>query len=161
MDHWLGPSLSSAQLAWRSCILVACNLRNSALVLRLLSLLHKCLPVTNLYGQPHPCTCWEAFAPALHVSQDAASTGTDYGFVLLPAEGICSDKPSWTVAASAVTLKPPSISKPDEAFNDMGLEFVETVEGIAVPELNDLFAKVCTWQRTYVPLTSGLASPKA
>jgi hypothetical protein len=37
---------------------------------------------------------------------------------------------------------PPTISKPDEEFLAMGLEFVESREDIKVTELNELFEKV-------------------
>lgn len=37
---------------------------------------------------------------------------------------------------------PPPISKTDQEFEDMGLEFVTTREGIVLTELNDLFEKV-------------------
>ncbi len=39
-------------------------------------------------------------------------------------------------------LLPPKLSKTDAHFHDMGVEFVETVEGISLAELNDLFERV-------------------
>lgn len=37
---------------------------------------------------------------------------------------------------------PPIISKPDAEFLALGLEFVETRDGIKITELNELFEKV-------------------
>jgi hypothetical protein len=39
-------------------------------------------------------------------------------------------------------LQPPRISKQDEDFLKIGVEFVESSEGVVIPELNDLFEKV-------------------
>ncbi len=39
-------------------------------------------------------------------------------------------------------LTPPSLSKSDEHFRSLGLEFVDTKDGIVLPELNDLFERV-------------------
>lgn len=36
---------------------------------------------------------------------------------------------------------PPAISKPDEAFLSLGIEFVDSREGIKITELNELFEK--------------------
>lgn len=58
-------------------------------------------------------------------------------------EGICSDKALFGVQHFGDSLPPPpTISKPDEEFLAMGLEFVESREGIKVTELNELFEKV-------------------
>jgi hypothetical protein len=63
---------------------------------------------------------------------------------LLPvAEGISSDKALFGITQFGDSLPPPPmISKPDEEFLAMGLEFVESREDIKVTELNELFEKV-------------------
>lgn len=58
------------------------------------------------------------------------------------AEGICTEKANFSAQLGATLPPPPAISKPDEAFASLGLEFVESGEGINIPELNDLFEKV-------------------
>jgi len=51
------------------------------------------------------------------------------------------DKTQWGEQFDG-NMRPPPISKNDEQFAAMGLEFVYGKEGIALPELNDLFEKV-------------------
>lgn len=63
--------------------------------------------------------------------------------LLAAAEGISSDKALFGLTQFGDNLPPPPlISKPDEEFLAMGLEFVETREDIKVTELNELFEKV-------------------
>lgn len=63
--------------------------------------------------------------------------------MLAAAEGISSDKALFGLTQFGDNLPPPPlISKPDEEFLAMGLEFVETREDIKVTELNELFEKV-------------------
>lgn len=52
-------------------------------------------------------------------------------------EGISSGKAAWSVP-----LQAPPISKPDQAFRDLGVEFVQGSEAVDLAELNDLFEKV-------------------
>lgn len=52
-------------------------------------------------------------------------------------------------------LTPPKLSKSDEHFNSLGLEFVETREGIVLTELNDLF------ERVRGPRSKGLKAPSS
>jgi hypothetical protein len=59
------------------------------------------------------------------------------------AEGVCSDKALWGSSAFGGAAPPaPTISKTDAEFLALGLEFVESGEGIKVTELNELFEKV-------------------
>lgn len=62
---------------------------------------------------------------------------------------MCNEKTAWPSSSGAAAgLRPPKISKADSEFASLGLEFVETSEGIAVSELNDLFSKVRFLQYT-------------
>lgn len=56
-------------------------------------------------------------------------------------EGVSADKPALMSDAAAQRLPPPPISKSDEAFSEMGVEFVWSNE-LDMAELNDLFQKV-------------------
>jgi hypothetical protein len=59
---------------------------------------------------------------------------------------VCTDKALLNdrlIGSSTLTVPPPPIiSKPDAEFLSLGLEFVETREGIKITELNELFEKV-------------------
>eukprot|EP00879_Flechtneria_rotunda_P031573 GHRR01034505.1.p1 GENE.GHRR01034505.1~~GHRR01034505.1.p1 ORF type:complete len:166 (+),score=38.29 GHRR01034505.1:128-625(+) len=60
-------------------------------------------------------------------------------------EGVCTNKQDLIGSIAATTLMPPQISRSDADFLAMGLEFVETQEGLKITELNELFEKVhCT-----------------
>jgi hypothetical protein len=65
---------------------------------------------------------------------------------LQTGDGVCTDKALLTdrlTGSSTLTVPPPPIiSKPDAEFLALGLEFVETREGIKITELNELFEKV-------------------
>ena len=59
------------------------------------------------------------------------------------AEGICADKALFGLQQFGDTLPPPpTISKSDEEFLAMGLEFVQSRDDIKITELNELFEKV-------------------
>ena len=60
---------------------------------------------------------------------------------LAPGEGMSPDKTQWGEQFLG-NLQPPPLSKTDDQFRALGLEFVETREGIVLPELNDLFERV-------------------
>lgn len=66
------------------------------------------------------------------------------GAAAAASEGICADKALWGLATYGPdgAPPPPAISKRDEEFLAMGLEFVASGEGIKVTELNELFEKV-------------------
>ena len=53
-----------------------------------------------------------------------------------------SDKQHWGGKFEGVAIAPPPLTKPDESFHSMGLEFVDTKDGVVLTELNDLFEKV-------------------
>jgi hypothetical protein len=59
---------------------------------------------------------------------------------------VCTDKAllndRLTGSNTLTAPPPPIISKPDAEFLSLGLEFVETREGIKITELNELFEKV-------------------
>eukprot|EP00879_Flechtneria_rotunda_P032690 GHRR01035948.1.p1 GENE.GHRR01035948.1~~GHRR01035948.1.p1 ORF type:complete len:215 (+),score=49.19 GHRR01035948.1:128-772(+) len=57
-------------------------------------------------------------------------------------EGVCTNKQDLIGSIAATTLMPPQISRSDADFLAMGLEFVETQEGLKITELNELFEKV-------------------
>jgi GNAT superfamily N-acetyltransferase len=56
-------------------------------------------------------------------------------------EGISLETALWSTKLQGM-LQPPKISKQDEEFFKIGVEFVEASDGIVVSELNDLFEKV-------------------
>lgn len=64
-----------------------------------------------------------------------------YVGVVRASEGMSPDKTQWGEQFQG-NLMPPSLSKTDEHFRTLGLEFVEMREGIVIPELNDLFERV-------------------
>lgn len=97
-----------------------------------------------------------SLAAALHISRvhsghtrthcvENRIVGAAYFCFLCPAaEGICTDKSLFGIQHWGDALPPaPTISKPDEEFLALGLEFVESREDIKVTELNELFEKVC------------------
>uniref|UniRef100_A0A383W9I4 N-acetyltransferase domain-containing protein n=1 Tax=Tetradesmus obliquus TaxID=3088 RepID=A0A383W9I4_TETOB len=61
-------------------------------------------------------------------------------------DGVCTDKAllndRLTGGSTLAVPPPPIISKPDAEFLALGLEFVETRDGIKITELNELFEKV-------------------
>lgn len=59
------------------------------------------------------------------------------------ADGISPGKVCWvTDRASSESLPMPDISKGDEEFQKLGVEFLTSREGIDMSELNELFEKV-------------------
>lgn len=52
-----------------------------------------------------------------------------------------ADKHQINARLEGLAIPPPRLTKPDSVFHAMGLEFVNTKEGIVLPELNDLFEK--------------------
>ena len=52
------------------------------------------------------------------------------------------DKQHWNGKFEGLVVAPPPLTKPDSTFHDMGLEFVDTKEGVVLTELNELFEKV-------------------
>ncbi|GAX83051.1 hypothetical protein CEUSTIGMA_g10477.t1 [Chlamydomonas eustigma] len=70
------------------------------------------------------------------------------------SEGMSPEKVKWAERASLPS--PPALSKPDEAFHRMGLEFVEMKDGIVLTELNELFEKVGFPRRDPVKLKTAI-----
>jgi len=56
-------------------------------------------------------------------------------------EGMNADKHQISARMEGLVIPSPRLTKPDSAFHAMGLEFVNTKEGIVLTELNDLFEK--------------------
>lgn len=51
-------------------------------------------------------------------------------------------KLAWAGGRAPDGARPPPVTKTDEEFAALGVEFCETLEGIKVTELNELFEKV-------------------
>jgi hypothetical protein len=63
------------------------------------------------------------------------------GLSLRADEGISLEAALWSTKLNGM-LQPPKISKQDDDFLSMGVEFVESSDGIVISQLNDLFEKV-------------------
>lgn len=89
---------------------------------------------------------WCQLQAGPHSTHITASIVTAAGVICVAhpvAEGICADKALFGIQQFGSGLPPPpTISKSDEEFLAMGLEFVVTREDIKVTELNELFEKV-------------------
>jgi len=57
-------------------------------------------------------------------------------------EGMSPGKLDWSTGAFPAGLPVPPLSKADADFAALGVEFLDTREGIKVTELNELFEKV-------------------
>lgn len=87
----------------------------------------------------------------MHLVPDRATHLTATG------EGMSPDKTQWGEQFQG-NLTPPKLSKTDEHFSSLGLEFVETREGIVLTELNDLFERVSEQRLPQFPQTLASAA---
>lgn len=70
-----------------------------------------------------------------------ANTGLGFCATAVAADGVCSRKATLGIDAPHL---PPVISKPDEYFDSLGLEFVSGNAELSISDLNDLFSRVST-----------------
>lgn len=81
-------------------------------------------------------TCKAVSAPGKSVKPKLCYVGTQYSL-----EGMNPEKAFWTGNLEN-HVRAPKLSKTDEYFQKLGVEFMDSKEGIVLSELNDLFEKV-------------------
>lgn len=81
-------------------------------------------------------TCQAISAPGKNTKPKLCYVGTNYSL-----EGINPAKALWTSNLEGC-IRAPNLSKSDEHFLKLGVEFVEGKDGIVLSELNELFEKV-------------------
>lgn len=98
---------------------------------------------------PAVCATPPSLAQKPRLSYVGPIAGLGGGSSSSSGDGMSPDKTHWgerveeAAAAFGGILQPPPISRPNDYFVDkLGVEFVETREGILLTELNDLFEKV-------------------